>query len=412
MEKMTTNPGVGSFGEVHSEGRNIINKVTAIPEQHYLSIAFLGALIIFRSSSQQIAVRSVISMAALLILWQILLFMRTLIPAVPSIVYASFVAVAIGTISSELFSQVSLLGITTEKSMLPEQLYLLLCVPVMVFQAEHRIAEVRYRTLKAFLVFSGFILLIATVRELLGDGSLFGRRILPEVFPSMALFRHSSSAAFMIAAIMVLVQWMVQRKGKENLSFMNPAKENSSGEIPYLKKILEKRYLQVSFLFLVTTILSGVFPMVFLILFGSSGTPLTYLMPATVLTQGMMIGLIYLFAGALRRPFSEICLRSMVLPIQTMILLLPFYFTNILVIPQDRIISCVVFYFAYLIAGWIFAGSTMLFIRAVRRKLIFGIRPAFVDGLPLSFIILGISLIIVSGFVSIVDYVMIEMFIP
>jgi len=412
MEKLTTIPAGESSGEKHSQEIGVMKKGTASPDQYYLSIAFLGALIVFRSSSQQIAVRSILSLAALLILWQFLLFLRAVIAPIPLIVFTSFIAVVIGTITSELFLQIPFLGITTGTTMMPEQLYLLLCVPVLVFQAEHRIAEVRHRTLRAYLVFSGLIILIATIREFLGDGALFGRRILPEMFPVMTMFRHVSSAAFLLAAIMVFAQWIIQRTGKGNLSFVNQAKDNTSDEIPYLQIAREKSYLQVSFLFLLATILSGMFPMALLILFGNVGIPLIYLLPATVLAQGIVIGLIYLLSGTLRSTFADLCLRSMIIPMQTMVLILPFYLTKIEMITPERAFWCLALFSVYLIAGWFFAGSTMLFIRVVKRKLIFGKRPNFVDGLPLSFIMLGISLIILSGFASILDHGMYLMFMP
>lgn len=412
MDKVTTNPVVDSSGEVYTKGRDVINKATKIPEQYYLSIAFLGAMIVFRSASLQIAVRTVISLAALFILWQIIMLLRAFISAVPVIVISSFVAVATGTITSSLFSLIPFWGMSTEQVILPEQLYLLLCVPVLIFQAEHRIAIVRYRTLKSYLAFSGLILLFAAVRELLGDGRIFGIRIMPEAFPGMTFFRHLSSTAFLLAATFILAQWIYRKKGKGCLSFANPASETPSGEIPYLQTSHEKTYLCVSLLFLVTTVLSGVFPIAALILYGGSVIPIQYLLSATVLTQGMMIGLIYIFARSLCKPFSEMCERSFIIPTQTMILLLPFYITKIEEVSPDCTISCLLFYFAYLVAGWIVAASTILFVRLSRRKLIFGRRPVFIDGLTLSFIMLGICLIILSGFASILVSGMFGMFIP
>lgn len=377
-----------------------MNEVKAISEQYYLSTIFLGALIVFRSSSQQIAVRTIISIAALLIIWQILLFMRAVISAVPIIVISSFTAVAIGTIASEFLSLIPALGMTSAIGILPEQLYLLFCVPVLVFQAEHRIKEVRHRTVKTFLAFSGVLLLFSAVREMLGSGMFFGLRIMPEVFPGMTFFRHASSAAFLLAGAVILFQWIYRRTGKGEISFTNQANDNSSVGVPYLQAALEKSYFRISFRFLGITFLSGAGPVAVLMLAGGSNKMLLYLLPATVITQGVMIGLIYLFTRSLRGPFLDMCLRPYIIPAQTLFLLLPFYILEIKIMSPDRAITFLIFYYLYLFASCFFVGSTMLFIRSVRRKQIFGSRPVFVDGLPLAFVIMGICLIIMSGFES------------
>jgi hypothetical protein len=386
-----------------------MDKVNTIPEQHYLSIVFLGAIIVFRSSSLQIAARSVISLAILLILWQILLFLRVWIPSVPFIVFSSFTAVAVGTITAELLTLIPVLGMTAEKGMLPEQLYPLFCVPLLAFQAEHRVTEVRQQVIKAFFTFAGVILLFASLREMLGSGKLFGIRIMPELFTGMTVFSHASGAAFMLAGIIILVQWICRRNGREDLVFTNPERENSSGDVPYLKTVLEKTYLRASLLFLGATLLSGTYPLVMHVLVGVSDKTLLYLLPATALIQGVMIGLTVLFSRSLRASFLNMYLRSIIIPTQTMVLLLPFYFPKIKNILPDRFDFSLIYYFAYLVVGCFFVCMTMLFIRTARRRLIFGRRPLFVDGLPLSFILLGICLIVISGVVSIVPGGMFEM---
>lgn len=378
-----------------------MDKVKTVPEQHYLSIIFLGAIIVFRSSSLQMAARTVISLAALLILWQIFLFLRVWISGVPFIVFSSFTAVTVGTITSAILALLPALGMSADKGMLPEQLYLLFCVPLLVFQAEHRTSEMRQQALKAFVMFSGVILLFASLRELVGKGNIFGIRVMPELFSGMTLFRHSSSAAFMLAGVMILVQGIYRRSGRGILSLTDPVRENSSGDVPYLEKSSEKTNLRASLLFLGATLLCGAFPIVIHFLF-SGQKMLLYLLPATTLIQGLMIGFSALFSRSLRASFLTMYLKSIIIPAQTMILLLPFYFPKIAEMLPDRFNLSLIFYFVYLIAGCFLVCMTMLFLRTVKRSLIFGKRPVFVDGLPLSFVLLGICLIVISGVISIV----------
>lgn len=326
-------------------------------------------------------------------------------------VFASFAAVTVGTITSALLRLLPALWMSADKALVPEQLYLLFCVPLLVFQAEHRISEARQQAAKSFLVFSGVILLFASIRELGGYGSIFGISVMPKLFSDMTLFRHSSSAAFMLAGVMIFVQGVVRRKGSGNLSFANPVNEHSSGDVPYLEKANEKTYLRVTFIFLGVTLLCGAYPQAMHFLFGGQKM-LIYLLPATTLIQGVLIGLASLLSRSLHASFLTTRLKSIIIPAQAMILLLPFYFPIIEDKLPERLNLSMIFYYVYLIACCFFVCMTILFLRTVKRSLIFGRRPLFIEGLPLSFVLLGICLIIMSGVIAIVPSGMFEMTIP
>lgn len=410
MDKLMTNPAVESSGEEHITN-GTIKKFPAIQEQYYVAVTSLCTAIVLRSSCLQMAVRTVISFTVLMLVWKLLMLVKSKMPAIPFVVFASFVAVIVGTITSEFFSGISFWGMDASKALLPEQLYLLLFVPFMVFQADNRLHKGRGMILKVFPVFSGVILLVAAFRELLGNGAIFGRNIMPEVIPEIELLRHSSGAALLLAAVIALSQWISHRKGSGSKFLTYPADDISSAKIPYLQIDCEKRFVSVSFLFLVSTILSGIFPMVLFVFIGSS-TPLKYLLPVTVLTQGIVIGLIYLLSGPLRDTISDMCFRYMILPIQALLLLSPFYFENPGRITSSSMISSAISYSLYLSAGWFFVFAVIVFLKTVRRKLIFGRRPAWIEGLPITLIMVGICLIILSGFAPVIEKVMIGMFAP
>lgn len=83
------------------------------------------------------------------------------------------------------------------------------------YACKHGVLDAILDALGMGIGFTLALCVVAFIRELLGRGSLFSLRILPEAFPNILIFVLPAGAFITMGFIFGSLQWLKNRKGKE-----------------------------------------------------------------------------------------------------------------------------------------------------------------------------------------------------
>lgn len=290
-------------------------------------------------------------------------------------------------------------GFVISSVLFPDPTVFLFMIPLLADQArngkEYRITGVAGNT----AVFSGLILAVSLLREILGYGTLAGGRLFPESSAPFPLLRNASGAAFLLFFLLLSGLFLFQTITGTRFVLHYTDVSAPTSQLP----VLDRKQASLHFRTALRAIPVPVISIVALYLLKTFVFPeamafdLVYLISA-VITVFAVILLSLLFGSSEINPyrFGYIWL----LPAQVMIAIFPY-----ILLPQfengQRTLTDMAVISGCLVLVWFFAVWLMLFMHTMKRKLLFGNRPEILAGIPLILLITGLCLMIMSGFAGI-----------
>jgi hypothetical protein len=316
--------------------------------------------------------------------------------SLPRIFFCEFAATVLAVSVFEAF----VLLVPTDQSagyaVVGEVLYAFLYIPILADRLEKRSTVALGRTAMLVLAFTITILALSAIRELGSAGTFWGIEIFPAVFGQTPYLAHDSSAALILAALLIAVRLFLRRHGGEGFSF--GSEQGTKVEVPYLDDRLEKEQFRNSAALLFATLLLGAAVLAAVYGFSLLGLPVFLLPPLAVVAQALMIGLIMSLTGKSPNRFAETIRRPFLLPLQAAFVLLPFPYIFENEWSKSAFLNDGLRYGVSLIILWLFSNALLAFIRTFKRKMLFGRRPKSIDGLPFVFIVMSLGLIVMTAF--------------
>lgn len=282
-----------------------------------------------------------------------------------------------------------------------DPLYLLILVPLLVDMATDPKKYKGFSAVKSFGFFSCMIAAVAFIRELLGFGSVAGTRIISAGSEPVPFLSHTSGAAFLLLVLTLLILFICRRITGTRYVLAVLDEPAHFSKMPVLKRAEELdnlfcalfSLLAVEPIALILVLLTAyVFP---------QDIAFEYILLSGAVLQGLVLGMLYIFAGK-NNPYVGRMLRlSWIVPVQTLVLAIPFSLGLKSLIINRGIPTSLIAVVVYLVCAWVLLVCFLLFAKSVRRKLLFGRRPEILTGLPLYLLIGGLLLIVLSGFLPV-----------
>ena len=175
-----------------------------ISKQTFFSLLTYLYVIIFHSADLLSAAACAITVWILaLIAYVILPALSKRMPPAAAPFAATFLAVFIPFVCYRVIGLLPQTGFVISGILFPDPTVFLLLVPLLTDQAlnkkDYRISSVAGNT----AVFTGLILAVSLLREILGYGTLAGYRLLPESSAPLPILRNASGAAFLLFFLML-----------------------------------------------------------------------------------------------------------------------------------------------------------------------------------------------------------------
>jgi hypothetical protein len=372
-----------------------------ISRQTFFSLLTYLYVIVFHSASLLSAAACAITVWILALLsYAILPALSKRMPSAAAPFAATFLAVLIPFACYRLIGLIPITGFAITSVLFPDPTVFLLTVPLLTDQAankkDYRISSVAGNT----AVFTGLILAVSILREILGYGSLAGSRLFPESSAPLPMLRNVSGAAFLLFFLLLSGLFLYR-----TVTDTRPVLHYADATVPPSKlPVLDRQQALLHFRIALWAIPAPVISLVVLYLLktfvfpGEIAFDLVYLASSviTVLTAAILS---LLFGRSESNPYRFG--YTWLLPAQVMIAKLPY----ILPVPQlengQGMFAEIYIISACLVLLWFFAVWLILFLHTMKRKLLFGNRPEILSGLPLILLITGLCLMIMSGFASI-----------
>lgn len=362
----------------------------------YMSMMSLGICVILRTYTIKMALISLAAVFVLLVIWvpfrHIVKFAHSLV----SVFVAVFLALFIGFLTMQVTERVVpyLKDISTSL----DYLYLLFLVPMMLAQSHGRKKQSKASETLIFAGFSVLMLWFGLIREIFGLRSIYSYDLEHIISFNMSMFLHPAVIAFMISVGLSVVVFFY-RKYKN--AYFQLTLESQSHIYKGLPRFRSKSEIYLwkgatAFIFVSVAVgffVSGIKQSLDDIMLIQAFIPLV-----AVMTQGVMTALIYSFLKGVRDLFADWKIVSFVIPFQTLILLFPIYDSQLIEVQQSFQMMYIISYALFVAVGAILTIFLLLFIRAIKQKMLFGHRPNSFDGIPLFFAFTGMFLLVAYGF--------------
>ena len=291
----------------------------------------------------------------------------------------------------------------TSLSYLPFQdpVFLLVLVPLLIDQAQKPDQYPLQFVLKQAGLFTGMILFVSFIRELSGYGSLLGTRLIAEGVQPLPLMAHPAGAAFLLLLLTMSALYIYRRiTGTPHvLSVIEDSGTSSIQPVLIRKQELEHLYSALYCLLITSLVMVSLYFLSVFVL--PAEIPFDIIIMIAVILQGMVMGLLHLLSGRNSPNISRILLLPWLIPVQTIVLLIPYSQEFRGFLTGKETINGIAGLLFYLGCSWIFVVILLLFIRSVKRRLLFGKRPEMISGLPLLLLFTGLGLMVLAGFTAI-----------
>lgn len=377
-------------------------KRTGISRQAFLTIGTYLFVTVFHSSTLLSAAAAalcvlLVQSAAYLILPFLVGKTKHVMLTYAAVIFAVITAVLV----YRLYSFIPIAGISLSFLPFQDPSFVLLLIPLFVDQAKSPQDYRAKSALKQAALFTGMIVLVSFVRELLGSGSIAGVRIAGQGFMPFPLLAHTSGAAFLLLLITLICLTVYRRITGNPLVLDVLTETGSSNRQPILnrREDLDRLYTALLCLLIVIPVqlclcLLSVFVLPY-------DFPYDFLLVFAVLLEALTGLFLYLITGRNNAYVNRILTLPWLLPVQTLAVLLPFSLSLRNIFLEKGTGWGLAVLFLYIGCSWIFVSGLLLFIRSVKRRLLFGKRPELLSGLPLLLLFTGLGLMILSGFAAI-----------
>ncbi|MDD4094745.1 MAG: hypothetical protein PHP22_00675 [Oscillospiraceae bacterium] len=361
----------------------------------FTTLLCLGAVIVFRSATVREAAETALFSAVILLLCAIFRKVGEKGLSLPRILFCEWTATVFAVSVFIAFALLFPSERSTGFAVVGEILYAFLFVPIVADRLNKRSHTELGRTGLLWLIFAVTILSLSAVRELGSVGTLWGIKVLPGIFGRTPYLAHDSSAALILAALLIAARLVIRRHRGEGHSFMTD--RELMIEVPYLDVRLEKEHFRIAFILLLGTLLLGaaVFSGVYIL--SILDLPAFILPPLSVTVQALIVGLLMPLIGKGMNRFAEVFRRPFLLPLQAAVVLLPLRFLFEKGPGTGALLANGLRYLVSLILLWFFCVGLFAFIRTFKRKMLFGRRPKSVDGLPFVFIVMSLGMIVLTS---------------
>jgi hypothetical protein len=370
-----------------------------ISTQTYLTMGTYFFVILFTSSSMipagvTVAVVLLVQMLGFLLLPTIFRRMKGLV--LPFSVLLFTAACAYGC--QWILSIIPVSGLVGDTFPLPGVSYLLLLVPLFMEKAKDEHSFSAGTSMKLAGMFALMMLFVATVREYTGLGSIAGIRFQTLGSAPVPFLATIAGAAGMIFVITVIILSLYRKKTGLNLLLdVHPDSDPSSSQ-PVLVRQDEYRRVYTAFVSLFVLLFSSAGMIGLFVYLPIEDTNLAWILVASVLLQGSLTGFFSWFLGKNRRDAIPTLASPWFMLMQTWIVFLPFMASTVKYLEQKGIIFVLFAILIFDICSWLIMFGGLLLRRSLRRKLIFGHRPALLTGIPFIMLLTCLCLVILSGF--------------
>lgn len=291
----------------------------------------------------------------------------------------------------------------TSLSYLPFQdpVFLLVLVPLLIDQAHYPDKYPLQFVLKQAGLFVGMILFVSFIREIFGYGSLLGTRVIAENSKPVPLMANPAGTAFFLLLLTLSALYIYRRitGTHQVLSVLDEAGTFSRQPVLIRKQELEYLYSAIYCLLITSLVMISLYLLSIFVL--PAVIPFDIILMIAVVLQGMVMGLLHLLSGRNSPNISRILLLPWLIPVQTIVLLIPYSQEFRGFLTGKGTINGLAGLLFYLVCSWIFTVSFLLFSRSVKRRLLFGSRPEMLSGLPLLLLFAGLGLMVLVGFAAI-----------
>jgi hypothetical protein len=283
----------------------------------------------------------------------------------------------------------------------PDPMFLLLLVPFLANQAQY---PENFKPLPAagnLAVFAGVIICVSLIREVLGLGTFMGLRIFPAESAPVPFFVHVSGAAFLLLALTLFSLYVYRNVSGKPLVLAVLQEPDMLHTQPVLCRETELNNLVSGLLslFVSAPVILGLYILTVFVL--PSNFAFAYKFVFAAIFQGITALILYFLAGKSKPLVLRLLTLPWYFPAQTAVILLPFSFNLVKFTAEKGVFRAAVYLLLYLCFSLLLAGCLLLFSRAVKRKLLFGERPALLTGLPLYLLFAGLGFLVLSGFTAI-----------
>ena len=383
--------------------------VTGISKQSFLTMGTYLFVILFHSSSLLSA-----AAAALCVLlvqsaaYVILPFLAGKTERVMITYTAAIFAVITAVLICRLYSFIPLTGISPAFLPFQDPSFVLLLIPLFVDQAKSPQEYSPKAAVKLAALFLAVILPVSFLRELLGFGSIAGVRVTAEGSHPLPLLTHTSGAAFLLLLITILSLYIYRLiTGKHQvLDVLDESAASNRQPVLSRREDLDRLYSALLSLLIVIPVLLCLYLLAVFAL--PSGFAFDLMLVFAVLLQGMAALFLYVITGRNNTYINRFLSLPWLLPVQTFAVVFPFSLPMRNLFLGKGAIGGLAVLVLYIGCSWIFVSCLLLFARSVKRRLLFGKRPEILNGLPLLLLLSGLILMILSGFASIPNNLMIN----
>lgn len=384
-----------------------MNKNSGISEQTYMTMATYILVVIFHSST----LLSAAAAAGAVLFVQCLAYfiLPVIAEKMPHIgfPYTAALFTVLGAVFVyRLYGLIPIDGMSAQSTVFPDPTFLLLLVPLLIEQSAGRNQYSLRFIAGNDLLFTMLLLLVAVIREALGFGTLLHIRLFAENSAPLLLLTHASGAAFLTLAV-ILTALFLYRKATGTSKVLAVGNEDGPyTEQPVLDRDKELGHMKTALFSLIPV--SASMPVLFFVsLFCLPNIPdFDIMLLACILVLGAFSGTFYLVFGKHQPYFREMLCLPWLIPVQTMVLALPFSFPIGAIQKEKGTFLLLAGLLIYLICTWLIAAGVLLFRQSIKRRLLFGRRPGLMTGLPLMILIGGLCLMILAGFAAIPESIL------
>jgi len=378
------------------------NMRVGISKQTFLTMGTYLCVVIFHSTSLPAAFAAVIAVfliqtAGFLILPAVAVRCDKKVLPFLTVFFTGIIAVLI----YRIYGLLPVSGILLSALPFPDPSYLLIMVPLLVDQAQSPEKYGIRPAVQQAAIFAGMLITVSFLRELLGFGSIMGNRVIPAGSEPFLLLTHTSGAAFLLLLQIVLALYIYRRlTGKPQVLAALEESSFFTGQ-PVLDRKKEAERLStalLSFLILVSVEFILFFLTAWIL---PSNCSLDIILILAIILQGIAGWVLHIAAGPDNQGISHILKLPWIIPVQTVLLILPFSLEMKSFFAGKGVIHALSGLFIYLAAAWLSTVILLLFARSVRRKLLFGKRPDLLAGIPFLLLIMGLCLMVLTGYSAI-----------
>ena len=383
--------------------------IVGISKQAYLTMGTYLCIILFCSSSVLSAAAAAVSVllvhAAAYLLFpvfskradkKLLIFLTVLFTT------------GIGVLIYRLYGMLPFSVLLQSFRPLQDPVFLLILVPLLIDQTQTPDKYPLRAASRQAGLFAGMILLVSFIREISGFGTLFGTRMIAEEWQPLPLMSHTAGAAFLLLLLVFSALYIYRRITgiRQVLSVFEVTGQYKRQPVLVRKQELEYLYSALLSLSIIFPVIISLYLLTAFVL--PADIAFDIILILAVVLQGIVIGILHFISGRNSPNISRILLLPWLIPVQTIVLTLPFSQEfRAFVMGKGLIIGCIGL-LLYLACAWFLTVSLLLFIRSVKRRLLFGNRPEMISGLPLLLLLTGLGLMILTGFSAIPNTFMLK----